>query len=446
MEIFLLLVLSQIDSNRVSYEIQMPFDTEGNIYEIDYVLARQIEFFKDYTEVQKALLFLQPDSSLVLEIYSKKNGNIIKERVGIQPETISQIQKEIEMIMAKKKLEIIYDRSGYANFLGNSFLFAYAVQAPLVVMGSGPDDFRTGVAIYMLSSASGFIIPLMLTRNCNVSKAHASMFAFGGAHGLYIAWALSAISGVKFYEGPGAFFTVSGSIIGEYIGFQSVNRFNLNVGRGNTVCIIGDFAGVSAAGMLSLFDNWSNPRFGDKHYLSMSIAGFGAGLFAGASITRNLDLADGDQYIFGHCGIAGGFALPIILSWADSDEGGRISEKIYISAGITGLGLGSILGYRIVKNKNFTEGEGNIITLGGIAGALTGLGLVYLANIKNGRAYYTGLLLGDIAGALTTASIIKAGNSEKHSHLHIHPEAVFCLGLSSVYHIPTKNPVISFNF
>lgn len=446
MEFVILFILTQIDSNQIYTETQVPFDTEGTIYEISYPLLHQLDFFRDYQDVQKAQLFLQSDSSFFLEIYGKIDSSIRKKRIKISAEDISRIQEQIKLIMAQKILKVIYDRSGYRSFLGNSFVFAYAVQAPLIVMSLGPDEYRTGVAIYMLASASGFAIPLMLTKNCDVSKAHAAMFFSGGLHGLYIVGALSAIAEIDFWEGPGSFIAVCGSVIGEYVGFQSVNRFNLSMGRGNTIMLIGDFAGIGATGMFSLFENWSNPKFDVKHYLSMSILGFGTGVFLGAAATNNLELADGDSYIFGHCGILGGLALPIALSWVDRKEGERISGKMYVSAGLVGLGLGSIIGYRIVRDKNFTESDGNIITLGGVAGALTGAGLVFLAKIQDSRAYYTGLLIGDIAGSLATASIIEAGKSDTHSRLHIHPEGLIGLGLSHIYKIPAKHSVISINF
>lgn len=445
-ELIIFFIMGQIDSNQIYSEIQIPFDNERTIYEINYPLLHQLDFFRVYPDAQKVLLFLQPDSSFVLEIYTKKNGNIIKWRIKIKPEDISKIQKQIALVTAEEELIPAYDRSGYKEFLGNSFLFAYATQAPLITISLGPDDFRTGVAIYMLTSASGFVIPLMLTKNCDVSKAHASMFLAGGMHGLYIAGALSVVGDFNVFKNPGGLFTVIGSGMGEYIGFQSVNRFNLSMGRGNTILLFGDFAGAGAAGMLSLFDNWSDHKFDVKHYLSISIAGFGTGLFAGASLTRNLELADGDHYIFGHCGIAGGLGLLIALSWADRKEMGRISEKMYISAGLAGIGLGSVIGYKIVQNNNFTESDGNIITLGGAAGALTGAGLVFLAGIKDARAYYTGLLIGDIAGSFLTASIIEAGKSTTHSGLHIHPEGVLGFGLSYIYQIPSKHNIISINF
>lgn len=445
-ELIIFFIIGQIDSNHIYIETQIPFDTEGTIYEINYPLLHQLNFFNGYADAQKVLLFLQPDSSFVLEIYTKKNGNIIKERIKIESEDISEIQKQLALVTAKEELTPVYDRSGYKEFLGNSFLFAYAIQAPLITISLGPDDFRTGTAIYMLTSAAGFAIPLMLSKNCDVSKAHASMFLAGGMHGLYIAGALSIIGDFNVFKSPGGLFTAGGSVIGEYVGFQSVNSFNLSMGRGNTIMLFGDFAGASAAGMLSLFDNWSDPKFDVKHYLSMSIVGFGTGLLAGASVTRNLELADGDHYIFGHCGIAGGLVLPIALSWADRKEGGRISGKMYISAGLAGLGLGSVIGYKIVRDKNFTASDGIIITLGGAAGALTGEGLVSLANIQDAGAYFTGLLIGDIAGSFATASIIEAGKSDTHSRLHIHPEGFLGLGLSYIYQIPAKHSIISINF
>jgi hypothetical protein len=428
MELWALFLIAQIDSNGLSYEKQIPFDTEAQVYEIDSSFAQKLEFFKDYKGFQKALLFVQPDSSYIIEIYQKKVEGIVKERVKIEPETINRIQQEIALIKSRAISEQKYDRSGYAQFLGNSFLFAFGIQAPLVVMGFSPDDFRIGVALYMLSSASGFVIPLMLTKNCDVSKAHSDMFAAGGMHGLYIGGALSGIGDMALYEGGGAFLTLGGSIIGEYLGFQSVNEYGLTLGRGNTIFVISDFIGASSVGALSLFDNWFNPRMNIKHYLGISLAGLGLGIYTGSKVTQNINLGDGDPTIFADFGIAGGAVLPVALSWFDNGRG-RISGKMYVSAGITGLVLGSILGYRVIKEKDYSESEGNIITLGGFAGALTGLGLVYIARIEELRAYYTGMVIGDIVGALTTASYIKAGKSNMRTGIHFYLESLIGLGL-----------------
>uniref|UniRef100_A0A7V1EJ34 Uncharacterized protein n=1 Tax=candidate division WOR-3 bacterium TaxID=2052148 RepID=A0A7V1EJ34_UNCW3 len=213
----------------------------------------------------------------IIEIYQKKVEGIVKERIKIEPETITRIQQEIALIKSRAIPEQKYDRSGYAQFLGNSFLFAFGIQAPLVVMGFNPDDSRIGVALYMLFSASGFVIPLMVTKNCDVSKAHSGMFA-----------------------------TV-----------------------GNTIFVISDFIGASSAGALSLFDNWSNPRMNIKHYLGISLAGLCLGIYTGSKVTQNINLGDGDPAIFADFGIAGGAVLPVAPSWFDNGKG-RISGKMYV--------------------------------------------------------------------------------------------------------------------
>ncbi|MEO0095697.1 MAG: hypothetical protein ABIL66_07375 [candidate division WOR-3 bacterium] len=445
MEFIIFFFLAQVDLNVTFYEKQVPFDVEAKIYEIDSVFAQKLEFFKNYPALQKALLFLQPDSSYVIEIYSKKDGIIIREKVNVQADQIVQIQKEIVSLREKEIPTVILDRTGYGEFLGGSFVFAYCIQAPLSVMAVNPDNSRVGVAVYMLSSSAGFVIPLLLTKNCNVSKAHANMFMYGGYNGLYIAGALASIADMNVLEGTGALFTLAGSVVGEYTGFQSVNRFNLSMGRGNTIMIIGDFTGASSAGLLSLFDNWSDPTFNHRHYLASSIFGIGAGIFLGSEVTRKVNLADGDYLIFGNCGIVGAASLPVLLSYFD-DGHGRVSGKMYISAGITGLGLGSILGYKIVENKDFSESEANIIAVGGVAGSLASAGLIFLAGNENPKVYWTGAIAGDIIGTLATASFIKAGKSDKHSKLHLHPESLINAGLCYTNNIPFRNSIITYRF
>ncbi|MEO0215757.1 MAG: hypothetical protein ABIL14_01925 [candidate division WOR-3 bacterium] len=445
MEFIILLLWVQIDSNSTSYEIQIPFDAEGKIYEIDSLFARRLEFFENYPAFQRALLFLQPDSSYIIEIYFQKERAIIKERREVNREEIAKIQQNMAELKAKEISKAIYDRSGYREFLANSFFFAYAVQAPLMTMAFDPPEMRTGMAIYLLSSASGFIIPLVLTRNTDVSKAHARMYITGGIHGLYTAGALSSIADMEIFEGTGAFFTASCSALGEYIGFQSVNRFKLSVGRGSTIFLIGDFTGITATGLLSLFDNWSNPVFTHKQYLTLSIIGLGIGLYLGSNITRDLNLSDGDPLIFGNCGIVGGILFPVLLSWFENDYN-KIPKKMYIAAGISGLGFGSMLGYRIAKERDFSESAGNIIILGGLAGALTSAGLVFLTGSNELRVYLTATIIGDIVGALATASFIKFEKSNGKKGLHFQPESIIGTGLCYKNNIPFRNYLIEYRF
>ncbi|MEO0160648.1 MAG: hypothetical protein ABIL39_01030 [candidate division WOR-3 bacterium] len=445
MELITLFFVVQVDSSIIKYETQVPFDLEAKIYEIDSALAQRIEFFKNYPAIKKAELYLLPDSSYVLEIYSQKEGVNIRERIEVKPEEISQIR---QAIAAAKTVEIpkaVLDRSGYRDFLGGSFVFAYCIQAPLTVMAVNPDNLRIGVAVYMLSSSAGFVIPLLLTKNCNVSKAHANMFRYGGYNGLYIAGALATIVDMNIFEGTGALLTLGGSVVGEYTGFQAVNSFKLSMGRGNTIMIIGDFVGASSMGMLSLFDNWSNPKFNHKHYLATSILGIGLGIFLGSAVTRKINLADGDYLIFGNCGIVGAASLPVLLSYFDNSQN-RISGKMYISAGVAGLGLGSILGYKIVENKNFSESEANIIAIGGVAGSLASVGLIFLSGNENPKIYWTGLIAGDVIGAVATTSFIKAGRANKQSKLYLNPESIISMGLCYGNGIPFRNSLITYRF
>ena len=104
------------------------------------------------------------------------------------------------------------------------------------------------------------------------------------------------------------------------------------------------------------------------------------------------------------------------------------------------------MGHRIVKNKNFTENTGDNIVLGGLAGALTGAGCVFLMKSDDSKVYYTAALAGDIIGALVTARLINPGDSEKHSGLRFYPETMIFLALSSVCDTPTRGPLVSFSF
>ncbi|MCX7994459.1 MAG: hypothetical protein N3A65_01635 [candidate division WOR-3 bacterium] len=107
----------------ISYEIQVPFDSSAKIYEIDSAQAQLIDFFKNYPALHKALLFLQPDSSYVIEIYSQRDGQLVKQRLSITPEEISHLKQALASIKIEEKPKIVLERSGYREFSGSSFVF-----------------------------------------------------------------------------------------------------------------------------------------------------------------------------------------------------------------------------------------------------------------------------------------------------------------------------------
>lgn len=136
-------------------------------------------------------------------------------------EARAEIRADLEAVAAPAEGPVAPDRSGQRAFLGSSFVFAYMVQAPLMVASFQPDDYRTGVGIYMLASTAGFFVPLLATRGRDVTKTHAELFLHGGAQGAATVWAINGLTGRVALDQVAAVSALGGSVLGEVAGFAA---------------------------------------------------------------------------------------------------------------------------------------------------------------------------------------------------------------------------------
>lgn len=444
----MLSIILQLNTDSLQREVQMPFDSAGKIYEIKKDLASTLSFFENYPDMTSALLFMQPDSTYVIELYYRKEHHVVKTRVPIDQESLLLIRNEIIQRPIEPKISAMRDRSGAWLYLTNSLVFSYCGRAPLLLIATSPDDYRVVITLYLLSSTAGFFIPMMITKNTDITYAHAFSSWFGATRGVYAGYVIGYCLDNNYSESD-AWFPLFGSIIGDVAGFKATPSGRRGVGKIGLITTMADWGTVCIPAVVALADD--STWFDEKIYLLTSLGGLAGGILGGNYLSRKLDLQDGDPRIFRLYGALGAATLPIILYWFDGIYPSEHAHRLYIASGLIGCGIGSYLGWRAIKNKDYSFGDGVMLEVGSIAGGMATSGLLLLADIWtetdfSAQVYATTALAGAMLGSVFTANQIKAGSASGNSKLLLHPESLGFIALAKNYDIPCRVPLVTFSF
>jgi hypothetical protein len=108
----------------------------------------------------------------------------------------------------------------------------------------------------------------------------------------------------------------------------------------------------------------------------------------------------GDVHVLRSIGLLGAQALLPIANLVDEDE-----AKTHVAAAILGAAPGLFIGDRVLRNQDFSGGDGLLVAAGHLAGGLLGAGLTYLADPGTEREeliYFATTAAGSAAGLIFT--------------------------------------------
>jgi len=415
----------------IAQEIQVAFDKEGKITVINQALEQKIQYFIDYKDFIEARLFQISDTLYVVEIYYQPEKTVLKKRIQLSQSEISALRERITARIQETAPQMLFDQVGRPKLLIGSTalsLFHYGWAVPVMF---NVHNGKTAVALYLLVSSSGFYLPYYLTKNVSIPYSTANLALYGGTRGLIHGSALNVLINNNTNSQNTAGFMMLGSLGEAIAGYYSANKLHLSTG---TVSIIekgGDFGitwGFETAYLLGKGD--------DNRFKAGSVlVGSGVGLLTGRYLSKSQEYTTGDAGIVRAAGILGyGIgAAAVIIAGEDND-------KPVAAATLLGSGIGIGMGNQFVKNKDFSSGQGTLVTLSEIAGGLCGAGIAYLItpqnnNENNEKIYALMSSIGASAGfwgmyhsSSKSANIQKSNISFQYS---IAPESAVLLALRS---------------
>jgi len=263
---------------------------------------------------------------------------------------------------------------------------------------------RDAVGVGMLSAASGFFVPLLLTPRANVTTGMSNLSFYGSTRGIVHGLALHDwIAGEPSVTYGGDYVsiedddnerlaaTVAGSVCEGVAGYFWARQAGLDAGRTQTIAVAGDYGILWGLGIAELLDDDDNEGSRDERRLrgaSITLAS-AASLAGGALAAGQRGYSWGDAEIVRTTGlVVAGLAAATIdvghdIGADDPDRDDGLSDpnddpKPYIAAAMAASLAGIVLGDRLVAGADFSPGQALLADLGTLAGGALGLAAAYL--------------------------------------------------------------------
>jgi hypothetical protein len=165
----------------------------------------------------------------------------------------------------------------------------------------------------------------------------------------------------------------------------------------------------------------------DRATSATMLAATAAGMTGAGMLASHRAYSYGDGLVMRSSGYVG-----MLLATAIADMGNPDGSEAYSAGLLAGSVAGLAVGDRLVAGREFTAGDGVLVRLGGLAGSLTGLGVVALGSPEgdnSSSAYWFGAAIGGAAGyALTYRQLARkaaARSAERTSwRFEIAPEGL----------------------
>ena len=205
--------------------------------------------------------------------------------------------------------------------------------------------------------------------------------------------------------------------------------------------LVGGLYGIAVPYLLDIenLENWTQAKI----YTASAMIGMPTGVWATSRLFRDKSISQGRAHLISLGGVVGSLyaaGLTHLSGMGDiTIESGEIETverpRAYVLASALGLPLGTYLGYKLTDKDEYTTGRARLIMLGAVVGALSGTGVLLLADVdwENTKSYVLANMVGSAAGMWYTHRFTRGWGEEPASaeDVHAQPEAdeIFSLEL-----------------
>lgn len=373
-------------------EKQIAFEPTGKIWIIDEVLAAKLDYFTEYPDFKQALLFQENDSVFTLEITSGKQNENFRIRKNLTLADKEMMLSDIGERLKSNSPRSLLNQEGRTELLLINSMISYSFYGMAASAIFSTDDINP--AIYLLSAGTGFIAPMLMTRNKDVTKTQAIMTGFGQTrgilHGLLLPLLFSRNPDYRLTLGMG----LAGSIGEALIGYNWARRNPVNPGQATTIGLYSDFGmmlGLGTAATMGVFEMSEEKTPG---LLALTtLAGAAGGMIYGHNLSKKDYYSQGDAMMTSNLFLTGAYLPLSILSTFD-----YFDYKLFTAVGTIGAVAGICAGDKLAQHFEFSNRQSMFSTLSMFGGGLLGAGIGYLIEDTQNQDEYSY----DFDPALTT--------------------------------------------
>ncbi|MGB0839500.1 MAG: hypothetical protein ACPGXL_05140 [Chitinophagales bacterium] len=397
-------------TNIQAQEIQVSF-TEDISY-LDVSTAEQLGLFAEIENLIDARLFLQPDSSHILEISYLENGKKQIERQALTPDEVASLRKNVQekatqLPTAGKSSATVFapdalQQNGRFRLLTNTTLLSVALYggtAPLLLneenINNNPGSTLLGS--YAVAGLLGFGLPYLATQDKDISVGVANLTSGGMANGFVHGFALGGLildnefQRLNNNRNRRIFFgsAIGLSVVEGLAGYHYAKKTDLAAGSANLISSLGSWGTLWGIGTV-IATNQQDIRPAAGMLLGGAAIGTATGIFL-----RNDNLyTEGDVNVLSNMMTTGMMTPMVAVALFNGSD-----ERVYAAGAILGSVVALKWGLGQMHSHDFNFRQGNIMALGQMIGAGTGLLLTGFSTQWNpsGSQLIKGIGIGSMA-------------------------------------------------
>jgi hypothetical protein len=370
-------------------DLQVPVDTGGRIFVISADLEKKLGLFPVYDRFVEARIFRVSADEYYLEILFQKDADTMRKRMPLSERDYRDFCAAFSARLGEARLQIDVNQDGRYLLLASTTVYSLGLYGPLLVNVLDISADKNILAAESFIGSAGFFLPFYLTSGRTVSGPEAASYTycsgFGAAHGAFAGLMIYG-SDAGFSRGLAALMLVSSA--GEGLGgFLLAEKLQLSLGRVDLTASASLWGTVWALESMVITARPNSDRGAGALLLGGSLGGAALGYTLAENYSR------GDVIVNNLAAALGAYA-PLAVMETMAVHSGRMR----VGASMAGSLAGAASGYFLIRDKNFSAGQGGLMFLGESAGALVGYGAGYYFAPGNTAVSLTLSAVGAAAG------------------------------------------------
>jgi len=394
-----------------------------NVQMITPSIAKNINYFYGINNFKEASLYQSTDSSYIIEIYYSLNNKTVRERRVISKEKLTDICSQINITEPSSDFDVEdLGKNAQRRLLASSLTYSLCYYGYSIPLAFDMENSKGYMVSYMFVGSAAFFIPLVGTKDKMVTWGMSKGFSLGNGLGITHGVELSAL---LFGDDMSSSFTFGLSTITGLseglIAYKTAKKYGCSSSQMGIIGYGGIWGTLYGAATPYLLKSENERTYGFG-----SIIGSGLGMIGGNYIYSKYKLSNGDLTITNATGVLGAL-VPLAIMNSITEDHPRGMVLSMMAGSLVGLGLG----VNKTKSCDYTNQQGNIVTLGTFAGYLTGAGFGYLLESEP-KGYLILTTLGAVSGFLITDKIVKKdfGTNNKSGlsfNIDVNPYSIYGL-------------------
>lgn len=351
-----------------SEEVQVPFLPSKGIERFDAEGDVKTQLFSRYPGFQDASLFRMGDSTYVLEVRRRFDGELRRSRRLLSEAELAALRRRVTAAIDLHDPFSSLDQSGRSTFLGTAYslsigLYGWGVPVLANMKGSA------AVGTYLLINAATILMANGATESMEISQGMADMTAYGTGLGILHANMLTILfdENASFKAHVGA--SMAGSLIEGIAAYQLSKVWKPRDGAIDMLATTTTVGVLYGYGTLVLLDQTTS-----KGTAASVLAGSVVGAVIGANMMGRPEYTPGNMGV-----IRGGFLLGVYIPATVLIAASVADDKAVVGTLMAGGVVGSLFGNSLIQGKRFTSQEGVLIVSGVLGGGLLAASVPVLA-------------------------------------------------------------------